>query len=565
MNQHHDSTNQHHDSANQHYDSTEATDEQRITLRGPAELADALPYILGFHPTDSVVLVALHGSRGRFGGRVRLGIPESPREWSPVAEQLAECLIGESGRRGSRPDGIVVFLCQDPARDASARQVMERLRPFAQRLRTACGALDVPVYEAICISGGRFWSYCCPDSRCCPADGRPLELPGTTVMAAAAAYAGIQVRGTLRDMEARLAPRQGAEAQDQQRALDDVAAQLLPRTLLVDGGWERTRSETLELCRAVMRRLERSRGGDGTTDAVDFTDAGKPPGASGTPGGGAGTGAGGDVARDAEDDWLITDDEAARMICGLQDRVTRDKAARWMEGTEAAPALRLWRALSRRCVGPYLEYAAAPLSLAGWVAWSSGDEPEARIALGLALRADPEYHFAQLLHQACNQGLDPEQLRNCLRDETDGALPDAERPRRRLRTRVRRSVGERTSGERTSGERTSGERASGGEPARIGGASEGVAGGVTESVTEDVTEGAVGGATGGTARAEGPVRTRAPRAKGVGTREPNTRGPGSREAGKRRPATSPDASDAAPRRRTRTDRQTGRPGGGAGK
>ncbi len=40
------------------------------------------------------------------------------------------------------------------------------------------------------------------------------------------------------------------------------------------------------------------------------------------------------------------------MILGLQDRVTRDRAAEWMEGPEAEPALRLWRALARRCVAP---------------------------------------------------------------------------------------------------------------------------------------------------------------------------------------------------------------------
>lgn len=494
---------------NQHHDSTEAADEQRITLRGPAELADALPYILGFHPTDSVVLVALHGARGRFGGRVRLGIPESPREWQPVAEQLAECLIGESERRSSRPDGIVVFLCQDPARDASARQVMERLRPFAQRLRTACGALDVPVFEAICISDGRFWSYCCPDNRCCPPEGRPLELPGTTVMAAAAAYAGIQVRGTLRDMEARLAPRQGAEAQDQQRALDDAAAVLLPRTLLVEGGWEKTRGETLELCRAVMRRLEQPQGGSGTMVGAGTGGA---AGAGAGAGDVAGAGADSDAVRDAADDWLITDAEAARMIVGLQDRVTRDKAARWMEGAEAAPALRLWRALSRRCVGRYVEYAAAPLSLAGWVAWALGDEPEARVALGLALRADPEYLFAQLLHQACNQGLGPDKLRNCLRDETDSGLPGEQQPKRRLRTRVRRTSGE--------------------GPVR----------------TEDVLEGQV------RKRDSGPRR--------AGSRDAGSRDAGSQDAAKRRPAGTPSASVAASRRRARADRESDRPGGG---
>jgi hypothetical protein len=125
----------------------------------------------------------------------------------------------------------------------------------------------------------------------------------------------------------------------------------------------------------------------------------------------------GTLEADMRDDELIAHDEAATLILSLQDRTTRDRAAEWMEHDEAAPALRLWRALARRCVGPYGEHAAAPLTLAGWVAWSAGDELEAREALAMALGADPDYVFARLLHQACNEGLDPESIRQCLRKE----------------------------------------------------------------------------------------------------------------------------------------------------
>ncbi|MFD7442732.1 DUF4192 domain-containing protein [Streptomyces sp. NPDC059909] len=352
---------------------------------------------MGFHPTDSVVLVALHGPRGRFGGRLRVGIPSAQREWLPVAEQLAECLVEASERRGARPDGIVVFLCQDPAEGETGQSVMERLRPLAQWLRTACGSLDVPVYEALCISGGRFWSYCCPDSRCCPVEGTAMAMQGTSVMAAAAAYAGIQVRGSLRELEARLEPRTPMSA-EQERALDTTASAMVPR-ILDQESREQVGAETLRLARRLMKRL-----GEKATLGVGWPEA------------------------DAGDDRLISHDEAAAVILGLQDRDTRDRAAAWMEGQEADQALRLWRALSRRCVGPYMEHAAAPLALAGWVSWSIGDEPGARVALSLALRTDPEYVFARLLHQACNDGLDPESLRRCLRGErhaSEGAAPAA--------------------------------------------------------------------------------------------------------------------------------------------
>ncbi|MEU8762511.1 DUF4192 domain-containing protein [Streptomyces sp. NPDC048659] len=385
----------------------------QITLRGPAELADALPFMLGFHPSDSVVLVALHGERGRFGGRVRLGIPRSPHEWAETADHLAECLVEGSTRHGDRPDAIVVFLCQDPAPGETGRHVMERLRPLSQRLRTACGALDVPVLEALCVSDGLYFSYCCASAHCCPPDGTPLALSGTTVMAASAAYAGIQVRGSLKEMKARLRPRPAdddtSRPSAQRAALGEAAFELVPKILDAPAGHGRTeiRATTIRLAHTLITRLAEPAAPDSGTDRPHDVLTGR-----------AGLTAGrGHLSADAADDARITEEEAAALILGLQDRDTRDQAAEWMEGPEADVALRLWRALSRRCVAPYQEYAAAPLALAGWVAWSSGDEPSARVAISMALEADPEYVFARLMHQACNEGLDPESLRSCLRKE----------------------------------------------------------------------------------------------------------------------------------------------------
>ncbi|MEY9994841.1 hypothetical protein ABIE67_006873 [Streptomyces sp. V4I8] len=365
--------------------------EHQVTLRTPAELADALPYLLGYRPEDSIVLVALHdrSGRGRFGGRARLGIPASADDWDAAARQLAHGLVRGSERRGVRPEQMVAFLCQEPTEGETGRQVMERLRPLAQKMRVACGSLDVPVIEALCISDGRFWSYCCDRVECCPPDGRPMGLPGTSVLAAAATYAGVQVRGTLRELRARLLPLETAAALEQEAALDTVSMALVPR-ILDNASRADVAQQTLDLAERLMCRFAAALPLSGTLTA------------------------------DLRDDELLGHDEAARLILGLQDRATRDRAAEWMEGDEAGPALRLWRALARRCVGPYSEHAAAPLTLAGWVAWSTGDDLEAREALAMALGADRDYLFARLLHQACNEGLDPESIRRCLRAERKG-------------------------------------------------------------------------------------------------------------------------------------------------
>ncbi|QEU91383.1 DUF4192 domain-containing protein [Streptomyces kanamyceticus] len=358
-------------------------DQPVVTLRTPAELADALPYLLGFKPENSIVLIALHGERGRFGGRVRLGIPERAEDWASTANQLAQCLVGGCERRGSRPEGIVAFLCREPTGGESGKQVVDGLRSLAQLLRTACGGLDVPVVEVVCISGGRFWTYCCPDTRCCPPEGIPLLRPGTSVLAAAATYMGVQVSSTQSELRARLTPWETAAAVEQERALDTAGLALIPKMLGEEGS--DIAIGILDLARRVMARLAAA---DLVTDRLQA---------------------------DNRDDELLAHDEAAALILGLQVRTTRDRAAAWMEGDAAPAALRLWRALARRCVGAYGEHAAAPLALAGWVAWSLGDSVEGQEALDMALGADPDYLFAQLLNRACNDDLDPEPIRRLLR------------------------------------------------------------------------------------------------------------------------------------------------------
>ncbi|MER5480323.1 DUF4192 domain-containing protein [Streptomyces sp. NPDC002734] len=380
----------------------------QVTLRSTGELADALPYLLGHRPEDSMVLVALHdsGRQGRFGGRARLGIPPEPGNWRAAAGQLALGLVTGSARRGSTVTGMVAYVCQEPGPGETGREVMERLRPLAQLMRTECGRLDVPVVEALCLSDGRYWSYCCSDEACCPVEGRPMGLPGTSVLAAASAFAGLRVRGSLEEVRVRLRPWEGTSAvAAQEAALDGTAAALLPR-LVETAGRAQVAELTMELAEQVHRRFSTAR-----------------PEAEG-------------LDSDLRDDQLLSHEEAATLVHGLQDRATRDRAAEWMEGEDAAPALRLWRALSRRCVGSYGEHAAPLLTLAGWVAWSTGDDVEAREALAMALAADPGHLFARLLHRAIDEGLDPESVRRCLREERTrrnaaraaGARPMADGP-----------------------------------------------------------------------------------------------------------------------------------------
>jgi hypothetical protein len=394
-----------------HTESPQSPGPSEITLQKPGDLVTLLPALLGYHPDDSVVLAALHGPRGRLGGRIRFDIPANPGDWASAASSVAGSFVRGCERRGPRPDAIVLFLCQDPdparepvpaqrgtpvhgpvhrrlgtATGGTGREVMERLRPLAQRLRVACGALDVPVVEALCVSGGRWWSYTCPGTAgCCPPEGTEIGATGSGLARAAAALTGVPVGPGLREQRARLSPVTAPEAvASQTAALDAEAGAMLPRMLEHDDA-ETVRHDTVRLAAQVLERFRTS-----------------PPEDDG-PG------------ADSHDNSLLTDDEAARLILGLQDREARDRAAEWQDAPYTTSALRLWRALARRCVGPFREHAAAPLTLAGLVSWAAGDEAGAHIALGQALGADPQYTLARLLHAVLNESLDPEPVLRGLR------------------------------------------------------------------------------------------------------------------------------------------------------
>jgi hypothetical protein len=397
-------------------------DDLKVVLHGPGDLAAAVPFLMGYHPTDSVVLLALHGEEGRLGGRVRLALPESPQEldqWPEAARRLAACLVEGSVRRAGRPASVVVFLCRDPRAGECSREVMERLRPLAQELRVAFGALDVPVVEALCVSGGRWWSYCRPgpDEGDGGADvGVPLAKPGASTIAAAAAYAGIPMPATLRELEDRFKPA-GPLGAELKAALDRACRQLVPR-MLDRADSPSVAEETVALARAALDK---------------FTAA--PP-------------IGDPVRSDRRDDGLLDDAEAAEMILGLQDRAARDRVVEWAGPATAAPAIRLWRALARRCAGPYAEHAAALLALTGWVAWCSGDEAEARVALGLALELEPHHSFALLLLHAIGQGLDPDVVRRSVRGGRRRRITEAATVRRGPAGPAGRGPGRRSPGDR---------------------------------------------------------------------------------------------------------------------
>ena len=150
----------------------------RVRLDDLTDLASAVPHLLGFHPDDSLVAIALRGPRERLSFTMRLDLLE-PEYDAEVATMTAERMTH------AEADAVLLFLY------TQAPTTGERL-PRRALVEALQDALDVPVREAMLVDDGRVWSYNCDDVRCCPPEGRELrpDSPGALALAAAHALHG---------------------------------------------------------------------------------------------------------------------------------------------------------------------------------------------------------------------------------------------------------------------------------------------------------------------------------------------------------------------------------------
>lgn len=330
---------------------------QRIS--GPGELLQAVPYLLGFHPADSLVLVGL--ADGRLVVTARIDLPAydgSARRDNdaPVAPTVAStvralidggateiiAVVYAGGAGVVRADGLV------------GHEVIDAV--VTQADRRGCAVSD-----ALLVHAGRWWSYLCDGGDCCPAGGTALP-DSTSSFAAAATADGVAPMADRAALAASLDP--VAESPDPAlQTLIERAEELDVRAALSGG---RRRQE-----RAAVRRL---------FAAARACDA------PGWPG--------------------LDDEDVAALGVALGPSAVRD--AVWMGVDDGRLDGRpLWRELGRRLPGPYC---AAPLFLFGWAAWRSGHGALASIAAERAVRADPGYTAADLLLAALDSGVDPRRL-----------------------------------------------------------------------------------------------------------------------------------------------------------
>src|SRR6266545_1771139 len=71
-------------------------DEPRVTIGSPEEVLAAIPYLLGFHPTRSLVVIGARPPSGRVHASFRYDLPDPPQGGyaSEIAAHAADVLVG---------------------------------------------------------------------------------------------------------------------------------------------------------------------------------------------------------------------------------------------------------------------------------------------------------------------------------------------------------------------------------------------------------------------------------------------------------------------------------------
>lgn len=396
------------------------------------EVLALVPFQLGFHPTESAVLVGLRGARSQVGlvARVDLAHLAEPDDEGHTARSVVGHLVADGARRAVAIVYTAADLQEwaawevDPADDVRRpdRDVADADGSVARAAVRALwrAALDgLGELETWVVGPHGYYALGCADPRCCPLGGRPLEDLQATRVGAQMVLEGLLVAPT-RDELVRLPRTTPAQRKAARRAADRWRARgaaAAPGTAA-----HRWRRDGLALWREAVATVLGPDGGrpddDGSALAVPgdgpvvFGDRATLPEATAT----------GRLLAALED--VLVRDAVLVSFIGGNDRVA-DRLVAGESGPAIGQALAAItdpvrgrrpepeRAAAARAV---LEHAVAhttrgrhapALTLLAVLAWWEGDGARAGLLADRALAADPGHRLALLVDQALRAGMPP--------------------------------------------------------------------------------------------------------------------------------------------------------------
>lgn len=298
--------------------------------RRPVDLLALVPWVLGFHPEDSVVLLTFDGAESF---HARADLPSSDDERSEVTRMLRDLVA----RRGVAQVGLVLYT--DDA--VASMELHDAVLPVL-------AAIGVEVVDVLRVSGDRYYAVTDPDDQ-----GQPFDLDSHSLTVSRLAQ-GERVHESRAALSRSLAGDDLEDVAAVSVAADRAADQLLDavaRGTPEPAGDRPSLGQTLAVALGAQGRWLQSRIRAGLTDpeAIDVSDAG-------------------------------------RMLVLVALESLREVAWAEMTRSNSVEQVGLWRALVRRA--PH-DLRAAPASLLAFAAWLGGKGALAWCALDRCFEVDP--------------------------------------------------------------------------------------------------------------------------------------------------------------------------------
>ncbi len=126
------------------------------TLTSPHDLLAAIPFLIGYHPTDSLVLVSIKDESVGMAMRLDYPIDANDDHFDLCAHHMS----------ADGADGALIVAYQPLERSDAALVVAQTT--------AALSRAGIAIYESIVIADGSYRSLLCHDLTCCPVEGRPI-------------------------------------------------------------------------------------------------------------------------------------------------------------------------------------------------------------------------------------------------------------------------------------------------------------------------------------------------------------------------------------------------------
>ena len=345
-----------------------------LVITGPDSIAASVPFIIGFTPHNSLVVMWLREGCVRLS--MRLDLPPAhvaPDDWVDAV------MI-------HRSPSDEVILCVFPPPNVSPRDDTGELhsRELITALLDQLGTAECHVRDVLLISGERWWSYLCEELECCSPAGTPVDPDVAEAVAARFALAGV----------ARLPDREAVVAIC---AADPVRQEVNRRGIRQA---RRARSARLARTPDPRRAFETWR-----DEAIA-------------------------VVRDSLcADISVSGEFECEILLALGDVRVRDTVLWEMANSELHDAHRAFERAADLLRGAPTGAIAPVGSVAAILGWLIGDGVRAMAALDRVQVEDPDYPLAELLRRSISAGLPPsgwiEMMRGLGREACRGTLLDS--------------------------------------------------------------------------------------------------------------------------------------------